>query len=1413
VCTLADTLTVSNFTVGNTSGTVTINSAAGVVLNTKSLSSTTLTSGIITGTTKIVLIDTGTVSFPAGWTGYISNNIDINSTSTTFTGVLSYQTGTITYIAGTVDASACTLRIDNSAGLNTNTGVYWGNISVTTTSTITLGSNLNCSGTLTYPNENVTITLSGAFVVNTVSFVVNGTTGSFTCNGSTINTNSISSTSIVSGFITGTTKIVLTGTGTVSFPAGWSGYMSNNIDINSTSTTFASNFRYQTGTITYIAGTIDASACTLVLTNSTTLNTGTLLWAGITTTTTLTLTLASNLNANGTFFVAGTSTLTISGAFVVNTGTLNLGGTSTGPTLNAGTINTSSLTSTTLTSGIVTGTTKIILVGTGTVSFPATWSGSITNNIDINSASTTFVNNFRYSSRTIKYIAGTINTSASTLVLTGSCTMDTAGMGWNNITLTAVASTITLGSNLNCSGTLTYPNATITITLSGAFVVNTANLVFNGTNSSLTCNGGTINTNNVSSTTLAGGFITGTTKIVLTGTGTVSFPVTWSGYMSNNIDINSTSTTFTGVLRYQTGTITYIAGTVVVTNSTLVITAAATMNTGGMDWGNVTILITLTLTLTSAFTCSGTFTIGDGVVLSITGAGFWTRVGNLTLDGFNNTLALPNNLTVTGTLTPSSSTTSINGFSLLIANLNSVGTISGTTTIVFNGTGTWSGTGTLRNNTTINTAGTLTISGEARYSTGTLTYTAGTVDSSAGTLRCTAASTLNTGGMTWTNVTLTGTQTLSSNLNVSDITRITGTTTFVNTGRFTQTGTLDISGTCAFTLINNITVLNTFSSTNAGSVAQTMTGFQIICNGGLYTSGAGGSVSGTTTILLNGTGTWTSAGVSEQNAIRNNVTINTTGTITFVDYSYFNTGTLTYTAGTVVTTGSTLRCFASTTLNTNGISWSNIAFAGTITLSSNLTVIDTTLFGAGVSTFVNTGRFTQTGALTLVGSATVTLINNITVLGDFSATGTGIQTLNAFQLIVNGGIYTSGTDYVRGTTSILLNGTGTWTSDGASYSIARAIRNNVIINTAGTITFSGQASFNTGTLTYTAGTIVKTGSVLNCYGATTLNTNGISWNHIAISGTITLPSALTVAGNTDIIGTTTFTPAGSFTQTGSLRFMSTAVLTLPNNLIVTGNLYTLGSDNNHTVNGFQISVGGSLILSTTPGTTLGGTSVIVLDGTGTWSGAATVSNNISINTSGTITFSEAVLYSTGTLTYVAGTVNTAGSTLNIKGSSTLDTQGMQWGALDIDTAATVTLPSQLYTNDTIYLDSTGISFAGAGGFSCYGISQRVLGTITLESSRTFVIRNSFESISSNNTSRSLFQSSIPGTQAIMTLLPSATQSIGYVDATDIDSSLGQKIWSFKGNLNNATNWQELTALSTGTNTGTVAAESSYTWVS
>ena len=578
-------------------------------------------------------------------------------------------------------------------------------------------------------------------------------------------------------------------------------------------------------------------------------------------------------------------------------------------------------------------------------------------------------------------IAGT-----QSLTLTGNCSIIANGATWNTgISTATAASTKTL---------------TGTLTISGLFIANmVGGGVFNG--GTLILNGG-LSTQQIQ---------TGTTAITLGGG-------TWSGgqTISNPITIAGNITLGTTVTALNT-TITYSSGTVTVTGSTATF-RTCTLNTSGMTWNTVTFGPSNTCTLTSDLNCD-TFLFPAGNATVVNGA-FNINCNNLTG--------------------------------------GSAGTMAGTATIRMIGTGTWSmSTGVLANNLIFDSTGTITVSGAVTYQTGTITYTTGTVITTGSTLGILLDTVLATNGILWNDISIT-------------VTAIT------------------------LTLLNNLTCLGSFYY--YGSINSLTLNGNILTIGGNFraTLLTTGVITGTTDIVLNGTGIMSTDSVTGTGGVRNNITINTSGTITIGTTFAYATNTITYTTGTVITTGSTLLIIASATLATNGIIWNNI------TLGTTLTLTLTTALNINGTFIPCTGGVTVT-----INTSTVNISGNLSVQG-------------------TGGI-------VTGTSLFNINGTGTW-----SHTSTTTLRNSMNINTVGIFTISGTVYYNTGTLTYIAGNVNTSGSNLTISATTTLDLGLMptALNNLITSGasqTITLLSDLYVSG------TVTLSSSGTPIWTGNTLYI------------------------------------------------------------------------------------------------------------------------------------------------------------------------------------------------------------------------------------------------------------------------------------
>jgi hypothetical protein len=170
----------------------------------------------------------------------------------------------------------------------------------------------------------------------------------------------------------------------------------------------------------------------------------------------------------------------------------------------------------------------------------------------------------------------------------------------------------------------------------------------------------------------------------------------------------------------------------------------------------------------------------------------------------------------------------------------------------------------------------------------------------------------------------------------------------------------------------------------------TITGFSVTVGGSFSGFNGGQAAGGSTNIIMNGTGNWSAVGVG---TCLSNLTINTAGTVTVSGQVGFGASgkTLTYTAGTVVTTGSTLLLYNGAILNTAGITWNNVTFSvvgpPVITINSLFLVNGSMSFGNGGSaTFAGTSGFetnTFSSATTNVGS-TIILAAGVTYKVDTS---------------------------------------------------------------------------------------------------------------------------------------------------------------------------------------------------------------------------------------------------------------------------------------------------------------------------------------------------------------------------------------------------------------------------------------------
>lgn len=564
--------------------------------------------------------------------------------------------------------------------------------------------------------------------------------------------------------------------------------------------------------------------------------------------------------------------------------------------------------------------------------------------------------------------------------------------------------------------------------------------------------------------------------------------------------------------------------------------------------------------------------------------------------------------------------------------------------------------------------------------------------------------------------------------------------------------------TSAATLTDNALIGGTLSIGDGTSNYTISGAFEIRCYTSLTTNIATNNfvtISGALRFL--GSGTWSQTSPSVINGIiyidcgANTLNISN-GCAAVADMVYVS-GTVTHTGTFYLRVGAALQ-----TININGSS------------STSATTTSTT----GVN-FDNLVIYSTTAAPVIT-----TLSSPICVVNDF----TYGSTVHANGLIgrssIDGSfIYLNGDLSMRGRllgssvtpTTIVLQGTGTWSDTSAGTAFNTGISTNLTINTAGTITVSGLVSKSRFDLTYVDGTVITTGSTLMIEDNNqTINISGVTWNNLTFLHSLNASSPIIVT----FTGVTTFLGNCLVNKTG-------ATLTL---------------------NGGRLKIGGNFsapVLNTAG--IIAGTTVLEFNGAGTFSinpgsyvpGTTTgtvIRNNIDFNNGANTFILNSFRFtpaSTG-FTYTSGNINTSSCTLDILqiGALLMNTFGMTWNTINIraNGNSLTTLNSKLVLSGTLNLNAIGgvYTFGGTGGFEVANFETQLpdaVGRIIYlsQTATEFKINNSLTMVGTSAIPR-ILQNQSGTTKAIFTLASSASQNVYYVNATRIDSGLGQTIWSF-----------------------------------
>ena len=915
-------------------------------------------------------------------------------------------------------------------------------------------------------------------------------------------------------------------------------------------------------------------------------------------------------------------------------------------------------------------------------------------------------------------ISGTIEVDAGTLQFGGG-----AYVNQGTYTIGAGAAVEITGGTfgwhfnpITVSGAGTFIVSGGTLQLDIGVNVDMPHLLLQGTGTIL--GGGTLVLSGTSSWT--GGSMTfgspGNTRISASGTLDVSSTVTLSNRTLQNDGVLNVNGTIGGSF----GTIAN-NGTLVVNGSSAI---AAALNNSG------TVNPKAALSLSGGGTDSGTYTIANGVTVSLTG-GLFTLSGTPSFGS-------------AGTLSVAGATVTLgNGVNVTWPNLTlSSGFVNGAGTLHVTGNFTWSG-GTISGSGLRNLYGVSTISCASApcFLDGSVLYlhVSGTFSASANPLNFANGATLvvdtgttlsitndgdftNGGGASnaislngtiWKKTT-TGTSTFAVFISqVSGATLRTDAGTLqLGGGALVQAGaTIDVAAGSTLQITGGTFALNGAPGSMPVSGNFVVSGGTLQLNGSItipianFALQGTGTVAGSGTLVLPGTSSWSGGTMSGSGITRidsGNALIVSGNPALTQGRQLLNNGTITFTGIGMTISSATLT--NNGTLNLNGNS--NIGNAGTGTIDNSGTLAK--IGGSGSSTIVaavnNSGTVnaaigtlrlsgggTHSGSFSIAPGATLSFSGGThTMTGAGSISGSG-------SLLFDGATATVGIPISVGALNV-VQGVATLNAaaDAAAFSLGGGT-----LGGSGTLTLTNGGSWLGGTMTGSGKTInpssktltiitasVTLGRTLQNDGTLTLGANVFGSGTIANNGTLNTTGAsiinAAVNNNGQITTTAALSLSGGGTHTGSFTTTSPGVLAF--------------SGGTHTMTG-----GGSI----------GGTGTLSFTGA-----AATVGIPISVG-SLNVTSSSATLNASSD----AAAFQINAGTIGGSGTLTLTNGGTWFGGAMIGSGKTVVPPSKLLaTNGPVSLGRTlqndGTLFvngtiSGAGTIVNNGVLQPNEGAITI----------------------------------------------------------------------------------------------------
>lgn len=469
-------------------------------------------------------------------------------------------------------------------------------------------------------------------------------------------------------------------------------------------------------------------------------------------------------------------------------------------------------------------------------------------------------------------------------------------------------------------------------------------------------------------------------------------------------------------------------------------------------------------------------------------------------------------------------------------------------------------------------------------------------------------------------------------------------------------------------------------------------------------------------------------------------------------------------------------------------------------LGNSLTLTGTGTFSLHSSFYVNGGTFSIIGTPGFFGSCILYSTNNF----NFIAASSSVTN----KMPIGFGGYSSGSTITLGSDFYSSNGltNGYLTLNNYNFWNYGSI-NSITIYGSTILNFGNGTSIGTLTI-YGMTANIAAGSGLFSVTTSLSLISGGSLTYISgtcsFPGTLTFPSILqgpAFSGTLDLKGNNVL----SYVNSSGCNVGSVLIRPYPGvSCSLPSQLSCVGQFNNDisaaaSFYGATISVGGNLIVNYNG---ISGTSPMVFIGTGSiygnYGNPGGLGLNLTINTPGTVTFTGSFGLGSGangssmSFTYVTGSVVVAPNSTLILYATTLSINSgpIVWNNISNNENSTFNILSPLNIAGAYTRSSVGnMIFAGPYGFSAStfnsGYAIGGVSNIYFSSGVTYSVSNN---LVLNKGSLLNLYSSNSGVQAKLILAPSASQTVRYVNATDIDSSGGQRINSYFGIFNNTLNW-------------------------